>query len=143
MKSRNSFWKKYTEEKIALNKFSAFIGFEYTTIEEGRIAGKLIFQERHEQQNGYLHGGLSATLCDMVAGFASYSLVEQGQFVFTVEAKVSYYNPGISDVFFAEGWVEKAGKRFHFCESKIYYLRDGEEVIVAKSTTTMAVVEKQ
>ena len=142
MKSRNEHWKAYTLEKIELNKFNAYIGFEYTKIEEGLIEGELVFKEQHQQQNGFLHGGMTATMCDMVSGFASYSLVEQGQLVFTVEAKVSYYNPGISDHFYARGWVVKAGKHFHFCESIVFYIKDGKEVIVAKGSTTMAVVTK-
>jgi acyl-coenzyme A thioesterase PaaI-like protein len=77
----------------------------------------------------------------MVSGFASYTMVEKDQQVFTVECKVSYYNPGIADRFFARGWVEKAGKRFHFSASEVYYIKNGEKVTVAKSTTTMAVIE--
>jgi acyl-coenzyme A thioesterase PaaI-like protein len=42
--------------------------------------------------------------------------------------------------YFAEGRVDKAGKRFHFCEGMIYYFENDEKIIVAKCTTTMAVV---
>lgn len=138
---RNPHWREYTEHKIARNKFHRLLGLEFTKIEPGRVEGELIFREIHEQQNSYLHGGVTSSICDMVSGFASYTLVEQDQQVFTVECKVSYYNPGIADKFYATGRVEKAGKRFHFCESELYYYHNGEKVMVAKSTTTMAVLE--
>jgi uncharacterized protein (TIGR00369 family) len=143
MTPRNEKWKEYTEYKIARNKFHKLLGLRFTKIEPGHIEAELDFAEIHEQQNGYLHGGVTSAICDMVSGFASYSLVEQDQQVFTVECKVSYYNPGISDRFYAVGRVDKAGKRFHFCDSEIYYLKDGKKVTVAKSTTTMAVLEPE
>jgi uncharacterized protein (TIGR00369 family) len=123
------------------NKFSKLIGLEFVTLEPALIEAELTFREDLQQQNGYLHGGVISAICDMVSGFASYTMVEKDQQVFTVECKVSYYNPGISDKFYARGWVEKAGKRFHFSESEIYYLKNDKKVIVAKSTTTMAVIE--
>ena len=141
MLPRNVRWKEYTEYKIARNKFHRLLGLEFTKLEPGMVEAELVFSEIHEQQNGYLHGGVTSSICDMVSGFASYTMVEQDQQVFTVECKVSYYNPGIAEKFYAIGRVEKAGKRFHFCESELYYYRDGERITVAKSTTTMAVLE--
>jgi uncharacterized protein (TIGR00369 family) len=139
--SRNPRFREYTEYKIAKNKHMKWLGFEMKTIEAGYMEGELVFKEIHEQQNGWLHGGVSSTILDMVQGFAAYSMVEDGQQVFTVEAKISYYNPGISNKFFSRGYVVKPGKRFHFCEGEIYYLKDdGTEVIVAKGSATMAVV---
>jgi uncharacterized protein (TIGR00369 family) len=141
MTPRNNKWKEYVLYKMDRNKFAALLGLEFVTIEPGFIEGELLFEEKHEQQNGYLHGGVTSAICDMVSGFAAYTMIEQDQQVFTVECKVSYYNPGIAEKFYAKGWVDKAGKRFHFCASEIYYLKGDEKVIVAKSTTTMAVVE--
>lgn len=141
MEPRHSKWKEYVEYKIARNKFHKLIGLEFVRIEPGLIEAELVFREDLQQQNGYLHGGVTSAICDMVSGFASYTMVEQDQQVFTVECKVSYYNPGISDKFYAVGWVDKSGKRFHFCASEIYYLKNGEKIIVAKSTTTMAVID--
>lgn len=140
LESRNPKYQEYTQLMITRNKFIHWLGFEIKTIEPGYIEGQLIFKEMHQQQNGWLHGGITSAILDMVEGFAAYSMVEEGQKVFTAEAKVSYYNPGISDTFYARGWVAKPGKRFHFCEGELYYLNNGEEVIVAKGSTTMAVI---
>ncbi|MBS1596295.1 MAG: PaaI family thioesterase [Bacteroidetes bacterium] len=141
MTPRSSRWREYLQLKIDRNKFCAAVGLHFTNLQPGLIEAELEMKEMLEQQNGYLHGGVTSAVCDMVAGYAAYSMVEEGQQVFTVECKVSYYNPGISDRFYATGWVEKAGKRFHFCESEIYYMKGEEKVTVAKSSTTMAVIE--
>ena len=140
--SRNPDYKEYMEGKIARNKFMKYLGLEITSVEPGYLRGELEFKEMHQQQNGWLHGGVSASMLDIIQGFATYSLVEAGQQVFTVEAKVSYYNPGMAEKFFVRGGVVKPGKRFHFCEAEVYYLKeDGSEVIVAKGSATMAVIE--
>lgn len=116
------------------------IGFEINDIQEGRVSGFLIFKEMHHQQNGILHGGVTYTISDVVAGFASYSLIEQGQQVFTIDARISYLNPGIGEQFIAVGQVIKAGKRVHFCESEVFSVIDGQNKLIAKASSTMAVV---
>jgi len=140
LEARNPKFKEYTELMISRNKFIQFLGFTITKIEPGYIEGELEFKELHHQQNGWLHGGVTSAVLDMTQGFAAYGMVEDGQKVFTVEAKISYLNPGTADKFFARGYVLKPGKRFHFCEGEIYYLKDGEEVTVAKGSSTMAVI---
>ncbi|MDB5283392.1 MAG: thioesterase, partial [Bacteroidota bacterium] len=99
--ARNPKYKEYTELKISRNKFIKVLGFEITKIEPGSIEGEMEFKEMHQQQNGWLHGGVTSAVLDMVQGFAAYSLVDEGQQVFTVEAKISYYNPGIAGKFYA------------------------------------------
>ena len=141
LEARNPKFREYTRLMIAKNKFINAIGLEFTTIEPGYLEGQIVFKEMLEQQNGWLHGGVSSAILDVVQGFASYTMVEEGQQIFTVEAKISYYNPGMAAKFFARGGVVKPGKRFHFCEAEVYYLtEEGTEVIVAKGSATMAVV---
>ena len=139
---RHPDYKAYTELMISRNKFMQWMKFRMTAIEPGYMEGELDFEEMHEQQNGWLHGGVTSTILDMVQGFASYSMVEPGQKVFTVEAKISYFNPGIAKKFYARGGVVKPGKRFHFCEGELYYIdANGQEVTVAKGSATMAVIQ--
>jgi len=139
---RNPKYREYMEGKVSRNKFMKYLGLEIKSIEPGYLQAELEFKEFHQQQNGWLHGGVTASILDIIQGFATYSLVEEGQQVFTVEAKVSYYNPGTAAKFYVRGGVVKPGKRFHFCEAEVYYLKeDGGEVIVAKGSATMAVVE--
>lgn len=144
MKSLNPNYKAYVQKRIDANKFMPFLGFHITEIGEGEITGELTFQPHHEQQNGYLHGGITSAILDMVEGFAAYSMVREGDLVFTVEAKISYLNRGMGKQFFAKGWVIKPGKRFHFCEGEIWYNdENGKKIPVAKGSATMAVLPKE
>lgn len=142
LRSKNPNFEEYVRYKISVNPFMHSIGFDIYRIEEGYIEGEMKFRKMHEQQNGYVHGGVTSSLCDMAAGFASYSLVGEGEQVFTVESKISYLAPGIGQRLIAKGWVLKPGKRFHFCESEVHIEKeDGTRKLMAKCSTTMAVRE--
>jgi uncharacterized protein (TIGR00369 family) len=129
--------------KIGGNHFTNFIGFHIRTIEAGLIEGDLKLEQHHLQQMEFVHGGITATLSDIVAGFAAFTLVKKGQGVVTVELKVSYLNPGQGDSLSAKGYVIKAGSKLFFCESEIYANKGGQQLLIAKASATMAVVNPE
>jgi uncharacterized protein (TIGR00369 family) len=121
--------------KLERQNFMHLIGADITRIEPGRIEATLALGEQHQQQRGFAHGGLVATMADLAAGFAAITLVPDGVGVVTAELKVSYLNPGVGTQLKAIGWVLKAGRRLHFCEAEVWC----DEVLIAKATATMAV----
>lgn len=123
--------------------FMHHIGFSLDVIEQGRTEGYLDLQEIHQQQKGFAHGGLIATLADITAGFAAYTTVPEDQHVMTAEIKVSYLNPGLGDRLHAVGWVLKPGRKIVFCEAEVYALRGEERKLIAKATTSMAVISQE
>jgi uncharacterized protein (TIGR00369 family) len=143
MKSANPAFREYVQLKMSRNHFGNDMGFRLEKIEEGYVEGVLEILQKHEQQNGFVHGGIIGSLCDMACGFAAYSLVPEGVQVFTVEIKTSYLRPGVGEKLIARGKVIKPGKGFHFCEAEIFALKDGEEKLIAKASSTMAVVDRQ
>jgi uncharacterized protein (TIGR00369 family) len=112
------------------------IGADLTRIEPGRIEAELTLGQQHQQQRGFAHGGLVATMADLAAGFAAVTLVPDEVGVVTSDLKVSYLNPGIGTRMKAIGWVLKAGRRLHFCEAEVWC----DDVLVAKASATMAVL---
>lgn len=127
-------------DKMAQNHFMNHLGFKSTSIEAGKVEGVLEIKPEHKQQIGFLHGGVTATLADLAAGFAAFTLVKEGQTLVTIEMKVSYLNPGIGSVARAVGTVIKIGQKMAFAEAEIYTLNDGEETLVAKSSATYAIL---
>jgi uncharacterized protein (TIGR00369 family) len=140
IKSRNPNYKQYVIDKRSRNKFATHIGFNITKIEEGKIEAETTFENFMQQQDGFVHGGVTSAFADMACGFASYSMVEHGQRVMTVEIKISYFNKGDGDKIVARGSVLKAGKRFHFCEAEIFSVHQGVYTLMAKASSTMAVI---
>ena len=123
--------------KLVRQHFMHHIGADLTLIEPGRIEAELILEKQHQQHTGFAHGGLVATMADLVAGFAAVTLVPEGTGVVTVELKTSYLHPGVGQRLRAVGWVLKAGRRLHFCEAEVWC----DDKLIAKATATMAVIE--
>ena len=122
--------------KLERQHFMHLIGADLTRIESGRIEAELALGQQHQQQRGFAHGGLVATMADLAAGFAAVTLVPDGVGVVTSDLKVSYLNPGVGTRMKAIGWVLKAGRRLLFCEAEVWC----DDLLVAKASATMVVV---
>lgn len=126
-------------EKLERQEFMKLMGFNVTKIEVGKVEGELILEQKHKQHKGFAHGGLIATLADIVAGFAAVSLVPKDHHVVTAEIKVSYFHPGVGDKLLAKGYVIKQGRKLNFCEAEVYVVCSNEEpLLIAKASASMA-----
>ncbi len=128
-------------KKLEGQHFMHHIGFEILSVEPGEVMGEMPLPNFTRQQLGLLHGGVTATVADIVAGFAAYSLTPLHQHVVTADINIMYYRPGQGDRLRAIGRVKKAGNKLHFCESEIWVRKEGEWIHIAQSTSTMAVID--
>jgi uncharacterized protein (TIGR00369 family) len=128
--------KKFLERQY----FMKLVGFELQVIEAGRTEGWLDLRQDHQQQTGLVHGGVTATLADIVAGFAAYTTVPADHHVVTGEIKISYFSPGRGDKLQAIGYVVKQGRKLNFCEAEVWCYNGEEKTLIAKATTTMATI---
>ncbi|MCP2044476.1 PaaI family thioesterase [Pontibacter sp. HSC-36F09] len=127
------------KEKLERQEFMKLMGFEVTKIEVGRVEGEMLLEQKHKQHKGFAHGGVIATLADIVAGFAAVSLVPKGHHVVTAEIKVSYFHPGVGEKLLAKGYVLKQGRKLNFCEAEVYVVKGGQEpLMIAKASASMA-----
>lgn len=136
----NPEYKSRVEKFLERQYFMKLVGFELKVIEEGRTEGWLDLKQQHQQQTGLVHGGVTATLADIVAGFAAYTVVPEDHHVVTGEIKVSYFNPGKGDKLQAIGWVLKQGRKLNFCEAEVWCHSGDQKTLIAKATTTMATI---
>ena len=144
IKTLNPDFKRTIQERLQRQSFMTELGFVITNIAEGAITGQLILQPRHFQHNGFVHGGVTATVSDTVAGLAALSLVPAGFHVVTAELKVSYFNPGVGEVLSARGWVLKQGRKLNFCEAEVFCMKgDAPAVLIAKASATMAILHPE
>ena len=133
----NSNFKSRVEKFLERQHFMKLVGFDLNVIEGGRTEGTLELSAQHQQQTGLVHGGVTATLADIVAGFAAYTVVPEDQHVVTGEIKISYFAPGRGQKLHAKGWVVKQGKKMNFCESEVWDINGDKRILIAKATTTM------
>jgi len=131
------------QNKISVNRFMHYLGFKITNIEAGLVEGELDLVKHHMQQADFLHGGVTATIADIVAGFAAFTLVKHSQSVVTVDLRISYLNPGFENKLFAKGYVIKSGQRFFFTEAELWMMKGASKIQIAKASATMAVVSNE
>jgi uncharacterized protein (TIGR00369 family) len=140
---KNPLYRELIAEKLKGQRFMHHVGMQLTKIEPGYVEATIDFSAFLEQQNGFLHGGVTATLCDVTAGFAAFSLVDADEGVVTGDLRVSYLNPGKSPQYLSKGWVIKTGRLLHFCESEVWGIQpNGEAILLAKSSSTMVTVKQ-
>lgn len=140
---KNPNFEKTIREKLKGQHFMHLFGFEILTIEAGRIKGRLNFDQMHQQQFGFLHGGVTSTISDIVMGFAAYSLMPADKGVVTANLNVNYYHPGKGPTIEAIGWVEKVGGKMAFCKAEIYNIDGENRILIASAQSVMAVIEKK
>ena len=141
---KNPHYESRVRQFLERQRFMHLIGFELEVIQPGHTAGTLELRPDHQQQTGLVHGGVTATLADIVAGFAAYTTVPESHHVVTAELSVSYFNPGKGQRLEAKGWVVKTGSMLNFCESEVWcYSKNTDPVLIAKATSVMATVVPQ
>lgn len=117
------------------------INCRLTVIEPGYVEAEIDLDVIHQQQIGLVHGGVTATIADVAAGFAGFTLVGPRQHTVTAELKISYFAKGRGRRLRAVGRVVKPGRSLHFCEADVYcHDEDNRAVLIARATTTMAVI---
>lgn len=128
------------KKKLEGQHFMHHIGFDLTQINKGHVEGEMVLADFAKQQMGYVHGGITATLADIVAGFAAYTCSPLDKNVVTSSLNVMYYHPGKGQRLLAIGKVLKAGSRLHYCESEIYAIDGATRLLIARATATMVVI---
>jgi uncharacterized protein (TIGR00369 family) len=142
MTPKNPDYEKNIRKKLENQHFMHHIGFNLTKITPGYVEGELILEKKHQQQFSYAHGGVTATIADLVMGFAAYSLVNIHEGTVTSDLKIAYLRPGIGSKIIGRGTVIKAGNLLHFCESDIICINEnGEEILIARGYATMCTVK--
>lgn len=140
IKVKNKEYKSRVEKYLGRQQFMKHVGITMAVIEAGRTEAELIVGDIHKQQKGLLHGGVVATIADIVAGFAAYTLVPETHNVVTGEIKISYLRPGTCGKIVARGTVLKPGAKISFCEAEVFQVCDGMEQLIAKASTSMVIL---
>ncbi|MBN9399751.1 MAG: PaaI family thioesterase ['Candidatus Kapabacteria' thiocyanatum] len=126
---------------LECQEFMKHINCRLTVIEPGYVEAEIDLDVIHRQQIGLVHGGVTATIADVAAGFAGFTLVGPDQHTVTAELKISYFAKGRGRRLRAVGRVVKPGRSLHFCEADVYCHDDDDRaVLIARATTTMAVI---
>ena len=140
--------KPLTSERIEFLKkdyrrgFIAEVGYEAVKLERGRLESRLTIQERHRQQDYYIHAGVLATMADHTAGYSAYSLIPEDHRILTIEFKINFLNPAYGEAVVCRSRIIREGGQILIGESEVFDCRGKEEVMVAKAMVTLMSVHK-
>jgi uncharacterized protein (TIGR00369 family) len=135
----NPAFRERIAEKFQRQYFMHHLEIELSRIEPGYVEASAPLRRYHQQQDGYVHGGMTSTLADVSTGFAAFSLARADQRVVTAELSLHYFKPGHGDSILARGWVTKPGSRLYFCEGEVWCLQaEKAPLLIAKARAVMA-----
>lgn len=142
---KNPNYQQEVERVLTAAPFIQFLGLQAEKIEPGLCYTKLKVREDLQQQDGFVHAGVQATICDHTAGTAGATLIAEGKKVLTAEFKINLLRPGAGKYLVCQSAVLKPGNTLIIAESMLFALpeenSDEEEWnLIAKATVTLAVV---
>ena len=123
--------------------FITTLGCQLDKLEAGLCHSHIVLQEMHQQQDGFVHAGVQATLADHTAGTAAVTLIDEGQRVLTAEFKINLLRAAKGTELICYSTILKPGRMLIIAESEVYARQvDGSLVLVSKATVTLAVIHQ-
>ncbi len=117
--------------------FPEYCGFEVVHVDYGKFESRLDIQPTHNQQDGFVHAGVIATMADHTAGYAAYTTVSKAFRILTIEFKINYFKPAVGDALICRSSVVHNGKNIKVSESEVFSICEGQEKRVAKAMVTL------
>lgn len=117
--------------------------FEAELIRRGYFQSRVKIEERHRQQDGFIHAGVMATLADHTAGYAAFTTVPEDYQILTIEFKINFLRPAYGERLTCRSRVIREGLQIITGESEVFDQRGGEEALVAKALVTLMAVHKK
>lgn len=139
MKTNNPDYEIETRRVFDQAPFIRQLGAELVEFSPGVCRTRIVLNENHKQQDGFVHAGVQATLADHSCGTAAATLIAEGQRVLTADFTVNLLRPAQGHTLECEAKVLKQGKTLTVAEGEVYAVGE-ERKLVAKATVTLAIV---
>ena len=113
------------------------IGARLGQVSEGYCEIEVPFSPQVTQHHGLFHGGVVASIADTAAGFAAYTLMEEGRQPLTVEFKISLLSPADGERIVAKARTLRAGRSIVHLQSEVFCQNEGTETCCAVALVTI------
>ncbi len=136
-------YRERTEKLFYGMPFVNYLGIKIIDFGPGWLDCQIENRTEIQQQSGFVHAGVIATLADMSAGIAGATLVDESRNPLSIGFNVSLLRPALGERIIARGRVIKRGKQINLAESWIYGVTaagDVKEKLVARGYLTMTAV---
>jgi uncharacterized protein (TIGR00369 family) len=139
---------KLSDERVAFlagdfsRGFIEYCQFQAEVVEKGYFQSRVLIEEHHRQQDGFVHAGVMATMADHTAGYAAFTTVPEEFQILTIEFKINFLRPANGDSLVCRSRVIREGSQIIISESEVFDLKGENETIVAKGLVTLMAVPK-
>jgi uncharacterized protein (TIGR00369 family) len=123
--------------------FIDYCGYRPDIIRSGFFQSRVVIEEHHRQQDGFIHAGVMATMADHTGGYAAFTTVPEEFQILTIEFKINFLRPAHGDSLICRSRVIRGGSRIIISESEVFDQRREEEVLAAKALITLMAVPKE
>lgn len=96
-----------------------FLGFRLTTWKEGFVRLEMPVRREHQNTVGYLHGGVIASLLDIVGAVSGSFGISQEYVSVTINLNCSFMSPHRSSIVVAEAEIIRATSSLFFTQAKL------------------------
>ena len=120
--------------------FPAYCGFDVIRVDEGIFETHLGIKSEHQQQDGFVHAGVIATMADHTAGYAAYTTVTEKFRILTIEFKINYFKPAISNSIVCRSKVINRGRKIIVVESEVFSVAKEGDKLISKATVTLMAI---
>ena len=134
--------KQKVKHNFSQQRIMSLIGAKLTRVEEGFCEITLPYNIELTQQDEYIHAGIIGTIADSAAGYAAFTLMEEGASVLSIEYKLNLLAPAKGEKFIARAKVMKAGKTITVCNAEVYAKTGRKESLCAVATVTLIALKK-
>ena len=115
--------------------FNELLGIEFGELHDDGVTLRLPLDDRHQNGDGVVHGGVMLTLADSAISYGIARAV--GRRCTTVEIKINYLRPATTGVLTARSHVVRAGRRLVVARGEVH--SEGKQV--AEVLTTFALLD--
>jgi uncharacterized protein (TIGR00369 family) len=127
-------------KKDYVQGFPANCGFEVERVAYGIFESRLKICSVHQQQDGFVHAGVIATMADHTAGYAAFTTVSDKYRILTIEFKINYFKPAVGELMICRSKVINNGKKIKVSESEVFSVSQGQEKLISKAMVTLIAV---
>lgn len=120
--------------------FYRYMQMEALDAEDGRSSFRLTVKDDFKNLYGILHGGVIATILDSTCSIAVASLLEPGEFSYTLDQRVNYIGNVRSGVLHGQGKTIHKGRKTAVSEGEI---RDDDGNLIAFGVNTLFLFRHQ
>ncbi len=134
---KDSNFEERVRTSFARQQLMHTIGARLTSVTPGSVEIEMAYREDLTQQQGFIHGGIVASILDTACGYAAFSLMPEDAAVLSIEFKVNLLAPAQGELIKVKAEVKRAGQNITVCTADAWAIDAGQSKVIATMLATI------